>query len=280
MSFIISLFMALSVFANTGAPRINNYFSYDDKVIDCTDYEFKNYVLPQVKNIATEFYLFLRKLDPLNNEIINLKLDIQNLYYSWDDLIEPCSKQMDQCQIGLSSFYKQAGSIDKRITSLQAQQLLAGLTDNFMIDNRLNLTHILYELANLNYRLVHQIEAMLVKKSSQQENFATELKFDLQPIIQEMKLTSELMLTSLLNEQLRDSVQFVYMNYIKLLEDFVIRKKDKIYMITRLEETNIAWNTFHMKITKGHQGANVPNQNIITGIHSRWVGILKVILDK
>lgn len=276
---VLSILIIGNAFGST-AKNINNYFSYDDKVINCTDYEFKNYVLPQVKNISSEFYLFLRKLDPVNNDIINLKLDIQSLYYSWDDLIDPCSKQLDQCQKDLSKFYKQAGSIDKRITSLQAQQLLAGVTDNFMIDNRLNLTHILYELANLNYRLIHRIEAMLVKRTSQQENFATELKFDLQPIIQEMKLTSELMLTSLLNEQLRDNIHFVYMNFIKLLEDFVVRKEDKNYMITRLEETNIAWNSFHMKITKGNESGAIPNQNIINGIHSRWVGILKVVLDK
>lgn len=276
---VIALFLGLNVAIATTNP-VNNYFSYDNKVIDCSDFEFRNYVLPQVKNIISEFYLFLRKVDPINNDLVNLKLEIQSLFYTWDDLSNLCAKDQIKCNLELSSFYKQAGVVDRKITALQSQQLLSGSIDNFMIDNRLFLTHTLYELANLNYRLVHKIERLMVKTSANNENISAELRFELQPVIQEMKLTSELMLASLMGEELRDNINFVYMNFIKLLEDFVVRKNNKDYLVSQLEATNIAWNTFHMKMTKGLRSVAPSNMNLITTMHNRWVGILKVVLDK
>ena len=73
---------------------------------------------------------------------------------------------------------------------------------------------------------------------------------------------------------------FLFANFIKNLEKQIIREKNKNYFLDRLGELNIAWNSFHMKMVKGHYKLPKKQAQIIIVMHNRWNSLLKLLLKR
>ncbi len=87
------------------------------------------------------------------------------------------------------------------------------------------------------------------------------------------------MLTQLLETKLRRDFHAVWMHFFKEVDQKVLYEKDKNYMVRRLEELNLAWNTFHMKMTKGNHNLPKSIVSLIKIMHNRWNSCLKIILS-
>ena len=91
---------------------------------------------------------------------------------------------------------------------------------------------------------------------------------------------THMIITAFVPPIFKSEFDFVWENYITKLEKYIIRDKNKKYLIRHLGELNISWNSFHMKLAKGN--LNFPKRllKIISIQHNRWNTILKVILRR
>ncbi|MCR9204457.1 MAG: hypothetical protein NXH75_07770, partial [Halobacteriovoraceae bacterium] len=100
----------------------------------------------------------------------------------------------------------------------------------------------------------------------------------IQPTIHEMLLSSELLMTQLLDGEMKDDFHAVWIHFFKEVDQKLIYERDKIYLLKRLEELNLSWNTYHMKMTKGNHDVPKNIVSLIKIMHNRWNSCLKIVL--
>ena len=145
------------------------------------------------------------------------------------------------------------------------------------MEGLLQLISSLGNMSNRNYRLMHALEEYLLTANTSYFPYYDGRSL-IEPTLHKMLLSSELMITQLLESKLKDDFHAAWMHFFKDVDQKILYEKDKIYLIKRLEELNLAWNTFHMKMTKGNH--NLPKNivSLIKIMHNRWNSCLKIIL--
>jgi hypothetical protein len=68
------------------------------------------------------------------------------------------------------------------------------------------------------------------------------------------------------------------LHFFKKVDEKLLFEKDQEFLIKRLEELNLAWNTFHMKMTKENNDLSSQNIKLIKIMHNRWNSVLKIVL--
>ncbi|MCF8058807.1 MAG: hypothetical protein K9K67_05905 [Bacteriovoracaceae bacterium] len=276
MRLILCLFFLLPTLGH--AQVRSSYFLYDTKKINLDDRSFERYIIPQLKAITQEFYHILKKLHPIHDSTIKLFLQLSNTERTFKKYHKKCKEIDDECFENLKELYGQSRKLDQLI--MEPQNNLVKLTNtgsSHELEGMLHLISGLGQMGNQNYRLMHALEEYILTANTSFFPFY-DGKSLIEPTIHKMLLSSELMLTQLLEGELRDDFHAVWIHFFKEVDEKILYQKDKIYLIKRLEELNLSWNTFHMKMTKGNH--NLP-QNIVGLIkimHNRWNSCLKIIL--
>jgi hypothetical protein len=96
----------------------------------------------------------------------------------------------------------------------------------------------------------------------------------------QLNVLTDNIITELLPKKYKSTFQQVYSLFFQPIERYGLAEKDSVWYLRRLEELNLSWNTFHMKITKDTD--NVPKSllNVVRIMHNRWNSTLKVVLRK
>jgi hypothetical protein len=265
--FIFILFQSHLVLAQVRS----SYYPYEDKPIQLADRSYERYIIPQLKALSQEYFLILKKLNPIHSETIDLYQKMVELSHHMNDLNKQCQESSDLCLDVFKKAYHQTRSLDSEISKLQAKYL--------KIEESMQLEFIssLDKLSLQNYKLIHKIEEHLITLKT---SFASYYygKSDFQPIIHKMLLSTEFMLTQMLKGTLKDDFDAVWGGFFKEVNQRLIYERDKVFLIKRLEELNLTWNTFHMKMTKGNHNIPAPLIKQIKVMHNRWNSCLKVVL--
>ena len=248
-----------------------SYYPYEEKPIQLSDRSFNVYIMPQLKALSQEYFQILRKLNPVHAETIDLYTDVLSLNRSLIDVNKKCQESATLCEEVFNKAYKQARKLDLEISKLQSKYL------KIEESTELEFISTLDKVSLQNYSLLHKIEEHLITLKTSYASYYYG-KSEFQPIVHKMTLDSEFMLTQMLKGTLKQDFDAVWVGYFKLLNQKLIYEKDKIYMLKRLEEMNLSWNTFHMKMTKGNHDLPVPLIKQIKVMHNRWNSCLKVIL--
>lgn len=255
-----------------------SYFLYDDNKIRLDDRSFTRYVLPQLKALTQEFYHILKKLHPIHESTIKLYLKLSSSERMFKEFRQTCRQIDDECNKKLKELYRETRDLDRLILGPQNTLLnLKEAKDTKEIEAMLHLISGLGEMGNQNYRLMHALEEYILTANTSYFPYYDGRSL-IEPTLHKMLLSSELMLTQLLGPKLREDFHAVWMHFFKDVDQKILYEKDKVYLVKRLEELNLAWNTFHMKMTKGNHELPKNLVSLIKIMHNRWNSCLKIIL--
>ncbi|MAF78085.1 MAG: hypothetical protein CME63_14230 [Halobacteriovoraceae bacterium] len=268
---IVLLFTLLLTSFKLSAQVRTSYYPYEEKPIELSDRSFHRYIMPQLKAISQEYFHILRKLNPVHSETIELFTKVMTLNHAMSGINKICQESLEKCEERFKKANSLARSLDLDIANLQAKHL------KLVEPKELEFASSLDQLSLENYKLIHKIEEHLITLNT---DFSSSYygKSLFQPIVHKMLLDSEFMLTQMLGGTLKDDFDSVWVGFFKEVNQRLIYEKDKIYLLKRLEELNLSWNTFHMKMTKGNHDLPPHLIKLIKVMHNRWNSCLKVIL--
>ena len=255
------------------------YYYYDAKKVKVSNASFNRYVRSQARNIVAEYYNILKKLDPFHGELINIRKEILNLNVAWEAWLPQCSNKDPSCAKTLQDFYHQARELDRHMLAVQKQKLKhwGELNTNDRIDSLLPLANALDDISNFNYRTLHLLEELLITTNTQYF-LGPSAKERLTPLIHQMQLTSDRIVTCNVPAEYKDEFVFLMATYIKQMEVFVSIKGDQDYLLNNMGTFNISWNIFHHKMSKGQYNIPANLLKTMTMMHNRWNWILKLYL--
>lgn len=272
-------FLSLLLFSSSTFSQVKTtYFLYDDKKLKIDPRSFTRYVLPQIKAINQEFFLILKKLHPLHESTIQIYQHLKEMERDYISFSKECSKLDQDCHQSLHNIYQQSRKLEGYLLKPQMQEMDFSAAQN--IDHTDSLLHLLSDMTligNTNYRLMHTLEEYLLTANTTYFNFFDGKKI-IEPKIHQMVITADLMLIPLLTKELKEPFHAVWIHFFSKLNEHLIHKKDQEFLISRLEELNLAWNTFHMKMTKENNDLPSNLIKLIKIMHNRWNSCLKIIL--
>jgi hypothetical protein len=275
-------FFALLLFC-TLLPSLglsDNTFFQQEKRAYISPENFKNYVRPQVKSIIQEYYAMAARLGPLQADLLEVKNKIFDLKWKWMTWYQECQKISYPCTARLHDFYATSRNIDIMVLQLQKNAFILNNTlDNLHINTVILLSHSLDRISNLNYTFLHHLEEILITANTQYFKPFSSSDY-LTPILHEMHLTSEETINGGLEKNVRENFDYIWANFIKKLEEYVVLKEQSNYIPDRLDELNLAWNSFHTKISS--RDYKLPGHILASAatIRDRWNSIIKLITIK
>jgi len=271
---LIVVFSFQASFAQVRTP----YFLYEKEKIQLADRNFKRYIIPQLRAITQEYFLLLRKLHPIHDSTIKLYTQLSSTERTFTNFSSECSQITLECLTSLKGLYLQTRKLDNLITRMQTKEVslekAVGLHETEAL---LHLISSLGQMGNHNYRLMHALEEYILTANTSFFPYY-DGKTLIEPTIHEMLLSSELLLNQLLTGELRDDFHAVWMHFFRSIDERIVFGKNKVFLLKRLESLNLAWNTFHMKMTKGNHDLPKNLVTLIKIMHNRWNSCLKIIL--
>jgi hypothetical protein len=240
------------------------YFHFNAKNIRISKDSYSRYIRPQIRSIVQEFYFVLKKLDPLSHDFIDLKNKVSKFKSRWKEWSKECKPQIPECKKSLEGLNRLITKIDRKVLMLQGS-IGKKKKKNNDAEELLLFSRSLDNISNLIYKTKNQLRI---------KNF----KY-ITPLFHKISITTEMLITKRLNKSYRGDFDFIWVNYIRIMENNILDKKDYKFFLSKLEDLNLSWNTFHMKLkkSKGEIPRNV--NTTIKIMHNRWNSILKMILN-
>lgn len=276
--FLLSLFLVVS--SSVSATASYPYYHLTKKDIDINRAVFLRYVRPQLRSIVKEYFHILKKINPSQENLIDLWYSVQKLNDLWVKWKLECPvSSEDVCQKTLKDIYKESRELDLVTLDFQKNHLgFKGRSGDYL-DNSIKLSNSLDNIHNMNYRVLHIVEeAMLIRSTPYKSNALH--NESLTALLHEMLVNSELIMSSLLEKEFRPIFDLVWTSFIKRIERQVLFKDDKDFLIEHLGDLNLAWNTFHMKVSKSDLRLPKTQLQIVSIMHNRWNSVLKVMLRR
>ena len=272
------LFLFLCRFFSMEIPAYS-YFHFNPEKINLTNNQFLRWVRPQTRKIVHEFYAILKRIDSIHGDLIKIKNDILKLHIEWKKWEKECAVFQADCRERLKEYYRVVRHVDIAILKLQKNLFkIKRSNPPEKIDARISLALQLDQLANLNYQMIHLFEKLLITENTVYYVSLTSENLH-QKLLYKALIISELTITGQLNKKIKDDFDFLWSNFIKDLERFVYLESRKNFLVERLENLNIAWNSFNMRVSKGRDKLPNNTDSIVKTMHSRWNSILKIVLN-
>jgi hypothetical protein len=257
------------------------YYRFDKLKLDLSMPSYKRYVRPQLKGIISDFFHIMKRMESAEQDLISIRLKSQNMNDLWDSWSSQCGKNIsEQCHNYLISLYIESRELDKVILNFQNQRLrIKNFAKSKILDTVLNLTRAIDKISSINYMILHFTEeSLMTNTTSYQVSNVKKEKVTL--LLQQMLVSSELILSALISPFFRKEFDQVWYGFIKPLERQIISAQNIKYLLTHLGDLNMSWNAFHMQVAKSEKRMNKAELQIVQIMHNRWNSILKVLLRK
>ncbi len=276
---LMALLLSVQIFAQSRNPanqvaRSNSYYIYEKNPVNIVPSQFRRYIIPQLRAMQQEFYLFLKKLNPYSDNLVEIKKQSLDIHTSFSNFKEACGEGQENCYEKMKDTYRKAKKLDLLIIDLNLNKIKYNWKD---MNKLTELSVLLDNLMVQNYSLLHSLEEFLITYQTSYFPYVDmESRFGKK--VYDIKFNGELILTVMFKGLLRQDINSV-LNQFFLTTERIIESKDGPKIIAnRLEELNIAWNTFHMKMTKGNHNLPKKLTQTIKLMHNRWNSILKIAL--
>ncbi|TDJ04564.1 MAG: hypothetical protein E2O68_07995 [Deltaproteobacteria bacterium] len=262
MGRILILFLLLG---NLNSAFGYSYFYFDSKKVNVSNRSFHNYIRPQIRNLVQDFYSVLKKINPLQEDTINLKILTHRFKKKWKDYLPHCKKE--ECTDNFEDLKSLAKRINKK--TLKLEKKISGLfSKRRNIDSTIQLSDYSGKISDIWYNILNHLENPLLLKEKKQVGI----------YLNQALINTEIILISPLDDEIQKNFYFVWSNFIKKLEQEIIEKQNLKFLVTRLEELNITWNSFYMKVPRWKELISGTPKNQLKIMHRRWNSILKIIL--
>jgi hypothetical protein len=215
--------------------------------------------------LVHDFYSVLKKINPLQEDTINLKVLTNRFEVKWKKYNPNCNTE--DCQEN----FEDLKSLAKRI-NINSRKLESRISELFNkknnIDSTIALSKYSGKISDIWHNILNYLENPLLLKE----------KGKVSVFLNKALLNMEIILTKPLDDDIQKNFYFVWSNFIKKLEREIIEKQNINFLITRLEELNITWNSFYMKVPRWKELVSGTPKSQLKVMHQRWNSILKIVL--
>ena len=275
LSIVLALFCSICTNA-LGQRSVTRYYHYDGKPIFLQSASFSRYVVPQLKNMLRDYERLLQKLGPEHEGLIVIRRKAVELIRGWEKVGEECAQQFSEdCRIKYRDIYVMGRNVERMVLSFQNEKVVL---EGANVDGMMALSIGLGELQRTSASINYYLEKGIIFGGSEyydHQYFVAKIN----PLVKDIKFFSNMVMTGFLSKEDKAIFDFVWDNFFSQLDDYVISKRDKEYLLRRLEELNIYWHTFHMKMTKGFRKYPKSIDVACSNLNKRWNSILKIILQ-
>lgn len=282
--FVLLLFIYGQNIAWAQAPKsklpndqVIYHFSTLDKRIDSSS--FRRYVIPQLRSMVNEYYLLIKKVEPLSSDMIEVKKTYEKLSIRWDEWKSKCLTGGESCSKDLRSIYKEFVGVEENVGTLRGSLIHLDISRPASVDTVLTMYTDISELAVIDTRLIHALEEMLITLDTPYWAPGA-LARDIDQALHRATLITGMAFTKLLPKEISGDFEFVWQSFMNPVEKRVLRTNDDAFLMMRLEAYNNNWNAFHMKIAKSNKDVDRGVIQIVETMHTRWNNVLKVIMKR
>ncbi len=253
-------------------------FHLDAKKYPLSPAKYRHYAKPQLNNMRKEFYHIIQKFSFFGDQIVKSRNNFLTNIYLFHNFTDSCY-QDNECLSKLEKAYKSLKLMNNNLLKLKYQ--IATKLNTFEVSDihTTNFTQLMSNtllLENLLLNVIHSIHI------DTEESYKTTTKHEKQirKIIFSMYHQLNYLIIDTLPQDLQKDFETVWFYFFRPLEKYILPAKDGAVLLQRTEELNMAWNSFHMKISKGEVRIPTNGHKIIITMHRRWVSILKLFLKK
>lgn len=266
---LLLLFGAVAAYADT-YPYI--HIKPDDLKISKESYE--RTIRPSLKTMVNDFKQLLPKINPIAGRVLNLQTEIITLRVFWEKRMNGCDKNENEtCVETLRTVYSYLRNIDMIMNQLDYELV----SQKNPIDRALGISQDLAGLLNLSYKILHEIELILMTDELNHYPYAM-IEKRVAPFLWQLFAKSQFMIGPLMPEEIKTLVDNIWFNFFREIELYAIARNDRNYLINHLGDLNIAWHTFNNIVSRGSIPAIKPYIKEITIIHYHWNSIIRLIV--
>jgi len=240
---------------------------------------FRRYVVPQLRSMANEYYLLIKKVEPLSSDMIEVKKTYEKLSIRWDNWKSKCLVGGEGCSKDLRTIYQEFVGVEENVGSLRGSLSNLDMTRPATVDTVLAMYADISELSVLDTKLTHALEEMLITIDTPYWAPGA-LGHDIDQALHRATLITGITFTRLLPDEIASDFEFVWQSFIGPIEKRVLRTNDDAFLMKRLEAYNNNWNSFHMKIAKSNKDVDRGVIQIVETMHNRSNNVLKVIMKR
>ena len=277
MVLLLTLILGFPFFSSAyGQAPVTRYYHYDGKVIFLQNASFRRYVIPQLKNMLRDYERLLQKLEPQHEGLIFIRRRAVELAQAWERMGNDCGEHFFiECRTKYREIYALGRSVDQLILRFQHEKISF---ETAKVDEMMTLSVEFGELQRSVVQILHYLEKGMIFGGSGQYNHRY-FSVKINPLVKDLKFFSNTVMTGFLSKEDKKLFDFVWDNFFLQLEYYVVNKGDREYLLRHLEELNISWHTFHMKMTKGFRKYPKSVDVVCSILNKRWNSILKIILN-
>jgi len=269
-----------------------SYLYFNAKKEKIGDESFRRYVYPNVRQIISIYYSIIRKMDPVQESLVDLKQLILKMNIGWQQTLKNCKSSPDtphftqiagsiphrktssikSCNEELQVHGQQIQALEKKILSIKTEKFEKYTQHPFAsIDRFIRLSDTLDDMYFLTIQSANAFK--FLRLENKKDASIDHIRNNLDQLLVMADLTSLDQMDDLYREEFTRTWQF----FIKKLERFVLYNNEDFFL-AQLEELNIYWNSLHMKIDRG--SIQIPGMKSLVEIHMHWNGILRLYLNK
>jgi len=229
---------------------------------------FNNTILPSIKKLVDDYYVLLVQLDPFNKDVIQLKENISNLKKKWQGLSETCVKNKEKCNEIFLTLKEDFIKENQQILKIESNFKLSSNTRKNLTDSRIILSKTLSSISDDSHKIL--ISLNLFK-------FERKEFYKITDYLKDMKLNLNILTTGFLDDEYQDNFYFIYSNFFKMLENDILEKSNLELFKRELENLNISWNSFNMKVPKWKASLSADSLHLLESMHKRWNSVLRLV---
>lgn len=240
-----------------------------------TNENFQRTVRPQARIILTQFYNLLEKISPEQNEMIAVKQSITSVQITWNSWRQNCSTPSLECETKLDEVHRRLMYVERRILQLQRTHFTLKKTmRSHEADSLIDTIDTLDEMGNQCFLLLNIIENHRINQNlPPSKKIAADVQIT--KALHFMSLDAERSFLSGLSDELQPHFDFVWNNYLRDLERYVLIEGNLRFFTQRIEDLNLSWNTFFAKMTSENFVIPEGTRTYIQTMHQSWNGILR-----
>jgi hypothetical protein len=244
-----------------------SFSSFGEKT-DISSSTFNNYILPSLKKLMEDYHTLLINLDPLNKEVLSLREEASNLEKKWNSFTRICFESLDKCKQDFISIKNEFIQENQKILNIEKDFKLSSKHSKTISNARVLMSNTVNALSDYSHKITVSLDLFKFKR----KDF-----FEITDHLKNLKLNLNILTTGFLDNEYQDNFYFIYSNFFKMLENDIIERANLELFKRELENLNISWNTFNMKVPKWKASLSSETLGLIESMHKRWNSILKLI---
>lgn len=246
-------------------------WGYNLGKIDITNYEFRRYIIPQLKSILSDFSNIAKHYAESKTPLLKAKNKFTILKRNYLKVVNICPKFLSEdCKRPLIDMLKVSRSIEKLVLE---ETLLVEPKKQLFIDQ----VRAINKMTTATGKLTLHIENVLTSlgMGKQLDNNMTD---QLKNVLNETTLHHHHYLISLMPEKYYNNFKVLWTQFVLPIEEKVILDSNIDFIRYNLTQLNSTWHDFNMFFLKKEKSTPKKIEAYLNTMNQRWNSILKLSL--